>query len=470
MTPRRFAVLGDPVAHSKSPAMQAAALRALGLPHTYEAIRATPDELPRRSSRRCATGAFDGLNVTVPHKRRVLALADEWTPAPRAWARRTRSSASRTAASSRTTPTPRPALASCPRCAGDDDVGDGRGPRARLGGAARAAIAALDAHLGVREVVVRARAAARPREPVRSSRAGPDAASEASTLAIVQATSAGMHGADPGEAVAARRRLGRAAPRAPWRSTSSTRRRDTPFLRAARAPRVCAATDGLGMLARQGALALELWLRQGAAEGASRLGGDARGSRALGAGRSTIRARSVPKNRQRLGYRRIVQLLVFLVVIPTVLLLLVGIVAMFVGRGSVFNLLFGVLTVSFVLVAVTGVVLVLVFLRREANLSDPPGRLRLQGQPRASHAADEHPPLRRDDGARARRRGDAATSASTALGRETERLTLASSSACSTGGAWRPGASSSSSAKRRVAAWSTTPCRPSSRCEPVKAA
>jgi two-component system phosphate regulon sensor histidine kinase PhoR len=77
----------------------------------------------------------------------------------------------------------------------------------------------------------------------------------------------------------------------------------------------------------------------------------------------------VPKNRQRLGYRRIVQLLVFLVVIPTVFILLVGIVLMFLGRGSLFNLIFGVLTVSFVLVAVTGTVLVLVFLRREANLS-----------------------------------------------------------------------------------------------------
>src|SRR5579863_327711 len=66
---------------------------------------------------------------------------------------------------------------------------------------------------------------------------------------------------------------------------------------------------------------------------------------------------------QRLGYRRIVQLLVYLVIVPTVLILLVGIVLMFLG--NVFNALFGVLTVSFVLVVVTGVTLVLVFLRRE---------------------------------------------------------------------------------------------------------
>jgi two-component system phosphate regulon sensor histidine kinase PhoR len=74
------------------------------------------------------------------------------------------------------------------------------------------------------------------------------------------------------------------------------------------------------------------------------------------------------KNVQRLGYRRIVQLLVYLVIIPTVLLLSIGIISMFL-EGRI-NLLFGILTVSFVSVVVTGVVLVLVFVRREANLSE----------------------------------------------------------------------------------------------------
>jgi len=80
----------------------------------------------------------------------------------------------------------------------------------------------------------------------------------------------------------------------------------------------------------------------------------------------TIR-KGAAKNLQRLGYRRIVQLLVYLVIIPTVLLLATGIISMFVERRI--NLLFGLLTVSFVSVVVTGVVLVLVFVRREANLS-----------------------------------------------------------------------------------------------------
>jgi len=73
-------------------------------------------------------------------------------------------------------------------------------------------------------------------------------------------------------------------------------------------------------------------------------------------------------NLQRLGYRRIVQLLVFLVIVPTTLILALGIVLMFLGH--VVNVLFGLLTVSFVLVAVAGVVLALVFLRRQADLSE----------------------------------------------------------------------------------------------------
>jgi two-component system phosphate regulon sensor histidine kinase PhoR len=76
-----------------------------------------------------------------------------------------------------------------------------------------------------------------------------------------------------------------------------------------------------------------------------------------------------PRNLQRLGYRRIVQLLVYLVIIPTVLLLALGILLMFLGEVGL-NLLLGILTVSFVAVVATGVILVIVFVRREANLSE----------------------------------------------------------------------------------------------------
>jgi two-component system phosphate regulon sensor histidine kinase PhoR len=77
----------------------------------------------------------------------------------------------------------------------------------------------------------------------------------------------------------------------------------------------------------------------------------------------------VAKNFQRLGYRRIVQLLVYLVIIPTVLLLFMGIVLMVLHEGML-NLVLGILTVAFVALVATGVILVLVFVRREANLSE----------------------------------------------------------------------------------------------------
>ena len=69
-----------------------------------------------------------------------------------------------------------------------------------------------------------------------------------------------------------------------------------------------------------------------------------------------------------LGYRRIVILLVALIVVPTALLLTVGAVMLFLGEMQV-NLLMGILVVSFSGASVTGVILVWVFGRREANLS-----------------------------------------------------------------------------------------------------
>lgn len=68
-----------------------------------------------------------------------------------------------------------------------------------------------------------------------------------------------------------------------------------------------------------------------------------------------------------LGYRRIVQLLVYLVTIPGVLLSAVG-VLLFV-LGDRYNLLLGILVLTFCGTAATGVTLVWVFLRREWNLS-----------------------------------------------------------------------------------------------------
>lgn len=64
----RFAVLGDPVAHSKSPAMHRAAFAALGLPHRYEARRVLQGTLATALDQLEAEGCA-GVNLTVPHKR-----------------------------------------------------------------------------------------------------------------------------------------------------------------------------------------------------------------------------------------------------------------------------------------------------------------------------------------------------------------------------------------------------------------
>jgi shikimate dehydrogenase len=74
---RRLAVLGYPVAHSRSPAMQNAALAELGLvgEWSYGAIEVAPDELEPRVRAMPGEG-FVGANVTVPHKSAALALAD----------------------------------------------------------------------------------------------------------------------------------------------------------------------------------------------------------------------------------------------------------------------------------------------------------------------------------------------------------------------------------------------------------
>jgi two-component system phosphate regulon sensor histidine kinase PhoR len=74
------------------------------------------------------------------------------------------------------------------------------------------------------------------------------------------------------------------------------------------------------------------------------------------------------RERSALGYRRIVLLLVSLVVVPSSLLLALGVVLLFMGEAAA-NVLMGILVLALSGAAVTGVVLVWVFVRREANLS-----------------------------------------------------------------------------------------------------
>jgi len=75
---KRLAVLGHPVEHSRSPAMQSAALAAVGLGEewSYGAIDVAPDRFEQRVLAMSGEG-FVGANVTVPHKAAALALADD---------------------------------------------------------------------------------------------------------------------------------------------------------------------------------------------------------------------------------------------------------------------------------------------------------------------------------------------------------------------------------------------------------
>lgn len=280
MTPLRFAVLGSPIAHSKSPAMHMAAYRALGLPHTYEKIETTADQLADRVEA-LRRGDFAGLNVTVPHKSKVLKLVDD-----------VHASAKATGAANTLVRTPEgrvrahntdmPAVAEeIARLAGNAArLRGGVGIVIGTGGAARAAIVALASHLGLGRVLVRGRSLGETGHAVAYVReidrvlalAGgrgvavalgadglhaPDK-EDARVVVVVQATSCGMKGAAPGEVVADAVR---------WEQLSADAvaldvvyaPQTTPFLERARA-RGLVADNGLGMLARQGALAFELWL------------------------------------------------------------------------------------------------------------------------------------------------------------------------------------------------------------------
>jgi shikimate dehydrogenase len=73
--PLCFGVLGDPVAHSRSPILHAAAFAALGLPHRYLAFEVTAPKLAAAVRGAAALG-FGGLNLTVPHKQAGVSLCD----------------------------------------------------------------------------------------------------------------------------------------------------------------------------------------------------------------------------------------------------------------------------------------------------------------------------------------------------------------------------------------------------------
>jgi shikimate dehydrogenase len=75
---KRVVLIGHPVAHSLSAAMQQAAFDSLDIDATYESWDRAPIELADAVAE-LRTDAFLGANVTIPHKERVVPMVDRLT-------------------------------------------------------------------------------------------------------------------------------------------------------------------------------------------------------------------------------------------------------------------------------------------------------------------------------------------------------------------------------------------------------
>jgi shikimate dehydrogenase len=253
----RVGVIGDPVAHSISPAMQQPALDALGVPATYELWRTPAAALPARLASLRAPDVL-GANVTAPHKQAVMdALDDVSVLARRAGAVNT-------------------IINRDGRLLGDNTdiygfatalyaVCSDAAQRSALilgaGGAARGVVLALE-QLGLTDIRIA------NRNPQRAAQLAADLAPTplnvlSSALDVlravlpqigilINATSLGWH---PGEWPLEAESLNLLPAEA---VVFDLTYRDTELLRAARA-RSLQAADGLAMLVHQGARALELW-------------------------------------------------------------------------------------------------------------------------------------------------------------------------------------------------------------------
>jgi shikimate dehydrogenase len=272
----RFVLIGHPVAHSLSPAIHGAAYRALGLDHRYDLVDAPDEAAVAKVVDSLRRGEIAGMNVTIPWKRVALKLADRAeSEAAAIGAANVLSRAADGAVVATNTDIVALERELALLC---------KAPRAALvigsGGAALASVASCR-RLGAQVFVVARRFAG---DPVSGEGADEFRRLSATPLAwpadsrsralledvatrvdlVVQATSAGMHGADSGESVVSL---------VPWSVLPASAGaydliyvpEETPFLRAARESGR-AARGGLGMLVGQARAAIELWLGAAAPE------------------------------------------------------------------------------------------------------------------------------------------------------------------------------------------------------------
>lgn len=80
--PARLAVIGDPIAHSKSPQMHNPALAACGIEAQYVRVQ-VPVGGVAEAFRRLTRAGFLGVNITIPHKFEALEAVDELDPLAR---------------------------------------------------------------------------------------------------------------------------------------------------------------------------------------------------------------------------------------------------------------------------------------------------------------------------------------------------------------------------------------------------
>ncbi len=256
-TTRVYGILGDPVAHSLSPAMQNAAFAAAGIDAVYVPFPVAATGLAATVAGLYAAGVA-GLNVTVPHKEAAARLAASLRPRARACG--AANTLIRTARG----------------FVGDNTDGAGllaalaehrfdpRGRRVLLigaGGSARS-VAHAFARAGVASLTIANRTPERARELVASLRHRSSRAADLGALGdrellaeldlIVNSTSTGL-----GTGTLPRIDLAATPPRLLCCDLVYGAK-PSPFLRSARAAGR-RAIDGSGMLLHQGALAFTLW-------------------------------------------------------------------------------------------------------------------------------------------------------------------------------------------------------------------
>ncbi|RYY36993.1 MAG: shikimate dehydrogenase [Sphingomonadales bacterium] len=70
-------VIGDPISHSKSPAIHGFWLKALGIEAEYRAAHVKPEALAAYFESRQADPDWRGCNITIPHKQAALDLVED---------------------------------------------------------------------------------------------------------------------------------------------------------------------------------------------------------------------------------------------------------------------------------------------------------------------------------------------------------------------------------------------------------